>query len=332
MSESSPRVTVVIPCHNSLRWLPRTLDAVLGQGFEDLEVVLVDDGGDDDLAGWAARVGDDRVRVVRQDNAGVAAARNRGIDEARGELVAFCDSDDVWVPHALEAMLRRYDELSSEPNDRPVGLVYGCYQVVLADGSPTGRVEAHEAEGDCWEYFVTANPVGMSATLVPRAVLDELGGFEVNRDEFPIDVEDWELWIRIAAGYRVGLVRDVLYHYRRHDSNSSTAVDSLDLAYRRLLTNAFAGVSAKRRELRPRATAHIDKILAWQSLNDERDATKALAYRRSARRHDPAVMTTPDYWRLGAAARAMSLLGQGGYEALRSSAGSARRLLGLRRG
>ena len=331
MESTTPRVTVVIPCYNSLRFLPETLSAVLDGSYTDLEVVLVDDGGEDDLASWATAVGDERVRVVRQANAGVAAARNRGVADARGELVAFCDSDDLWLPHTLAAMVGRFDELSAESAADPVGLVYGWYQVVLSDGTPTGRVEAFEAEGDVWEQFVTANPVGMSATLLPRQVFEDVGGFEVNRDEFPIDVEDWDLWIRIAASHRVGLVRDVLYLYRRHDSNSSTAVDSLDAAYRRLLAKSFDGQPVDRLALRPSATAHIEKILGWQSLNDERDAQRALAYRRSARRHDPAMLASADYWRLGAAARAMALLGDRGYESIRSAAGSARRLLGLRR-
>ncbi len=93
-------------------------------------------------------------------------------------------------------MVSRYDELGGAPM---VGLVYGWYQVVDAEGVPTGRVEAYDAEGDVWERFATANPVGMSATLVPTAVFGAVGGFEVNREEFPIDVEDWDLWIRIAA-------------------------------------------------------------------------------------------------------------------------------------
>lgn len=332
MAETAPRVTVVIPCHNSLRWLPETLGAVLDQTYGDLEVVLVDDGGDDDLAGWAAQLDDDRVRVVRQDNAGVAAARNRGVAEGAGELVAFCDSDDVLLPHAVAAMVGRYDLAVAESDAHgEVGLVYGWYDVIQADGMPTGRVEAHEAEGDAWPAFVTENPVGMSATLVPAAVFGELGGFEINRDRFPIDVEDWDLWIRIADRYRVALVRDVLYHYRRHDQNSSTAVDSLDSAYRSLLRRAFDGQPPERLALRPAATAHVERILGWQSLNDDRDHRRALAYRRSARRHHPATMLRADYWRLGAAARAMSVSGQFGYETVRGWAGAARRALRLRR-
>lgn len=320
------RVSVVIPCHNSLRWLPETLDSVLVQTFGDFEVVLVDDGGTDDLVSWAGGLDDTRVRVVRQGNAGVAAARNRGIEAARGELIAFCDSDDLWVPHALEAMVRRHDE------DPSVGLVFGWYDVVLADGSSTGRVEAWDLDGEVWDDFVLGNPVGMSATLVPAKVFDELGGFKVNRDRFPIDVEDWEMWIRIASTHPVSVVRDVLYHHRRHDSNSSDALESLELAYRHLLADVFEGQPPQRRALQGRATAHVDMILGWHSLNDEFDPERALGYRRSALRHDRRRLTSPDYWRLGLAARTMGTLGRSTFERVQAGARAGRRLLRLRRG
>ncbi|MFV0316241.1 MAG: glycosyltransferase family 2 protein [Microthrixaceae bacterium] len=333
MPGEAPRVSVVIPCYNSLRWLPETMQRVLSQSFADFEAILVDDGGDDDLAGWVESLGDPRVRVVRQDNAGVSAARNRGIDEARGELVAFLDSDDLWFAHTLGALVGRYDEVIGEGDGGPrVGLVYGWYQVADEAGSAVGRTEAYEVEGDAWEGFVVSNPVGPSATLVPKAVLVDVGGFEVNRDEFPVDVEDWELWIRIAAaGYRVALVRDVLYLYRRHDSNSSVDVASLDKAYRRLLAKVFEGQPPLRRSLLPRAVARVDMILAWQSLNDLRDAQMASAYRRSARRHFPGARREVEYWRLGLAIAVARLMGQGGFDLVRSSAGGLRRVFGLTR-
>ena len=332
MADSVPRVTVVIPCYNSMRWLPETCSAVLGQTYEDFEVVLVDDGGDDDLSAWAEELDDRRVRVVRQDNAGAAAARNRGVAEGVGELVAFCDSDDLWVPHTLESMVDRYDEVQAvAPPGRPVGLVYGWYHIIRGDGTPTGHIGAYEAEGDAWSQFVLHNPVGTSATLVPRAVFDEVGGFAVNRDLFPVDVEDWDLWLRIADRHQVAVVREVLYYYRRHDENMSSQVGSLDLAYRNLLRTTFEGQPPERLALRPVAVAQVEIILGWHSLHDDREPEQALRYRRSARRHHPQSVTWPDYWRLGAAARAMAVLGDSGFEAVRSVAQAARRRVGRRR-
>jgi glycosyltransferase involved in cell wall biosynthesis len=313
---------VVVPCFNSLRWLPETLASILAQGHPDFEVVLVDDGGSDDLAGWAARLGDPRVRVVRQENAGVSAARNRGVAEARGELVAFCDSDDLWEAFTLERLVGRFDD------DPSVGLVYGWHDVIDGDGRPTGRLCAYDWEGDIWERLVTANAVPMSAALVPKAVFTELGGFRVNRDRFPIDVEDWELWIRLADRHRVAVVKEVLMHHRRHDTNStSSSVDSLDAAYRCLLQTAFEGQSPQRLALRPIATARAEMLLGWHSLVDDEDARRALAYRRSAARHHPPLRRSGDYWRLGAAAGTRRLAGPSAYELVRTVARRVRRRL-----
>jgi len=318
-------VSVVIPCHNSLRYLPETLDSVLAQDLTGspltaLEVVLVDDGGDDDLTGWAASRDDDRVRVVRQPNAGVSAARNRGIETSTGELVAFCDSDDLWLPSTLADLAAAFD------GDPRIGLTYGWYEVVDERGRPTGSVHRSDWSGDIWERLVTANPIGASGVMVRRAALDDVGGFAVNRDRFPIDVEDWELWIRISERWRVGLARSIVMQYRRHDANSSSDVESLDAAYRHLLDVVFSNAPPERAALRPAATAHAEMVLAWQSLNDREDPSGALAHLRSAAFHHPGVRRTAEYWRLRTAATARRATGPRGYAVLRSGAGGLRRI------
>lgn len=320
-------VSVVIPCHNSLRYLPETLDAVLDQRLPagiDLEVVLVDDGGEDDLAEWAADRGDAEVRVVRQDNTGVSGARNRGIEESSGELVAFCDSDDVWLPNHtadLVACFRR---------DPGIGLAYGWYDVVDADGVPTGANRRGAATGWAWEELVLENPVGASGVIVARSALDDVGTFAVNRDRFPIDVEDWELWVRIAKSWRIALAPSVVYQYRRHDSNSSTDLESLDAAYDYFLEAVFdaggdALPDAATDDLRAKAEANISMILAWQSLNDRDDPAGSLRYIERAANRWPAVNRTPEYWRLRVAAEALRRTGSVGYRSLRGANAAARR-------
>ncbi|HMV74296.1 MAG TPA: glycosyltransferase, partial [Microthrixaceae bacterium] len=189
-------VSVVIPCFNSLDYLPETVASVLAQDHRDLEVVLVDDGGTDDLAGWVRDRAEPRVRLIRQDNAGPSAARNTGIAASDGELVAFLDSDDTWEPDYLSRMVGCFD-------DPAVGLAYSGWDVVDAEGRPNGRATVSEWSGDVWDRFVTRNPVACSGAVVRRTVFDDVGVFAVNRDRFPIDVEDWEMWVRIAASHQV---------------------------------------------------------------------------------------------------------------------------------
>ena len=316
-------VSVVIPCHNSLRYLPETLDSVLAQQLPAdvaLEVVLVDDGGEDDLGSWVTARGDDRVRCVRQENTGVAGARNRGIAASAGEMVSFCDSDDLWLPTTVGDLVACFDR------DPSIGLAYGWYEVVDAASSPTGAVRSSDLEGWAWERLVTENPSGASGVMVPRSVLDDVGVFEVNRDRFRIDVEDWELWIRIAADHRIGLARSVVYRYRRHDSNSSSDVASIDAAYAHLFDVVFADVSPARARLRPQAEARADQILAWQSLNDRQDPAAALDYLDRGVRRWPDLRRRPDYWRLRAAATALRATGPRGYDVVRSANGAARKL------
>jgi glycosyltransferase involved in cell wall biosynthesis len=318
------RVSVVIPCFNSLRFLPATLDSVLDQRLPpelagQVEVVLVDDGGSDDLAAWVAQRGDDRVRVVRQDNAGVSAARNLGIESARGELIAFCDSDDLWLPTTLADLVACIDA------DDRIGLAYGWYDVIDAHDQPTGRVERCDWQGEVWERFVTRNPVAASGVLVRRTALDDVGVFAVNRDRFRIDVEDWELWIRIAARWRVGLVPRVVTRHRRHDDNSSSDVESLADAYQHLLDVVFADVSPERAALRPVAAAHIDMVLAWQYLNDRQDAGSAALHLQRAVANDPSRRRSGEYLRLRLAVAALRVGGDRGYRALRALERTARR-------
>ena len=195
---------------------------------------------------------------------------------------------------------------------------------------PTGRVTVSDWEGEVWDRFVNFNPVACSAAMVPAAVFADVGGFAVNRDRFPVDVEDWELWIRIAASYPVGVVSRVLCHHRRHDSNSTSDVESLEAAYRNLLEVVFSDVEPSRMALRPAAVARSEILLAWHCLIDRRDGSRALAYRRSARRHDPSVRRTLEYWRLGLAARVLASFGEGPFTAARTANRVVRR--GLTRG
>lgn len=314
-------VSVVIPCFNSLRFLPETVESVLAQSHADLEVVLVDDGGTDELEDWVSRQTDARVRLIRQENAGPSAARNRGIAGSTGDLVAFLDSDDLWEPTFLAELLPRFD-------DPEVAMTYSGWDVIDAAGRPNGRAVLSTWEGDVWERFVTRNPVACSGVVLRRSVLEAVGGFEVNRDRFPIDVEDWELWVRIAASHRVAVVSRPLVHHRRHDANSSSHPESLDAAYAHFLDRVFADVDPERQALRPLATARTEMVMAWHCLADDRDPTASLGYRRSAARHAPEVRRSPDYWRVGAAALALRTAGQRGFSFVRAVNEQVRRILG----
>ncbi len=106
----NPEVSVVIPLYNKGLYIARALNSVLAQTFQDFEVILVDDGSTDDGAEVIGGVDDPRIQLIQQENLGVSAARNRGIEAARAELVAFLDADDEWLPCFLSKIIDLSDK------------------------------------------------------------------------------------------------------------------------------------------------------------------------------------------------------------------------------
>lgn len=334
------RVSVVIPCHNSLGWLPMTMSSVLAQDFGDFDVILVDDGGSDDLAGWASTVDDERVRVVAQSNGGVASARNRGVSEAGGELIAFLDSDDLWEPTTLSSLVAAHDRAVARSNGgRTIGLTYGWHDVIDAEGRSTGRAVTPMLEGDVWDEFVVANVVAVGSALVPSFVFAEIGGPLVNHDRFAVDVEDWEFWIRIAARYDVALAPEMVLHVRRHGTNSTGAgaTASLESAYELMQSRVFDPDNAPDRDesvlatLRRRSAAHAYVILAWHSINFDGDTRAAGRYLRSAREHGARIGIDSEYLRARLALASRRLVSDDWFDRIRALSRTARRPAARRR-
>ncbi len=203
---NSPGVSVVIPLYNKRATIRRSLDSVLRQTFADFEIIVVDDGSTDGGGEIAAETGDRRVRVLRQPNRGVSAARNRGIADAAAGLVAFLDADDFWAPEFLATIL---DLAQSYPD---AGMYLTGRRHVYPDGSaidvwaalPEGR-----GMGILPSYFAAPEEGGLahsSAVAVPGAVLRAVGGFQ----EGAHMGEDVDMWVRIAARYPVACHTRVL--------------------------------------------------------------------------------------------------------------------------
>ena len=217
-------MSVVVPTYDRERVLPRALDSALAQTYEDFEVLVVDDGSTDGTAGlvaeYAAR--DGRVRYLRQpQNAGVSAARNRGIREARGEFVAFLDSDDEWAPTKLERQVERFREAASE-----VGLVYCGVETVYEDGG--GWTFRPKHRGDVHRALLQKNVVHTgSGVVIRRSVTERAGLF----DEGIPAAEDYEYWIRIARHVAFDYVAEPLLRYhdvRRADRKSLDVAENAE--------------------------------------------------------------------------------------------------------
>ena len=160
MADTSPRFTVVIPLYNRADIICQTLKSVLAQSFADFEVIVVDDGSADSPAEVIASLGDDRIRYIRQQNAGGGAARNLGISEARGRYIAFLDSDDTFEPHKLQ---RFVNEASSSDKEVLYSLMYVDRGVGKFWVRPDRGIRPGE---DVGEYLFVANQLIQTSTIV----------------------------------------------------------------------------------------------------------------------------------------------------------------------
>jgi glycosyltransferase involved in cell wall biosynthesis len=213
-------VSVVIPTYNRAPFIAETIASVLAQTHREVEIIVVDDGSTDNTAEVVARFGE-RVRYVWQQNSERSVTRNHGLELSRGEFVSFLDSDDCWLPEAL-------DELAGALNAEPAaGLAAAGCAIVREDGQvldlfyPGGGVEGILPDG--FRELLRTNLIGSpSAVLLRRSALDKAGRFD--EDRRLLGVEDWELWARIAFHAPVLCHRRPLVRYRRHRSNTPLPV------------------------------------------------------------------------------------------------------------
>ena len=248
-----PLVSVVVPTHNRARLLRRTLHSILAQRVDAIEVIVCDDGSDDDTARTAAAL-DRRVRVVcNQKPAGVSAARNRGIAEARGEWIAFCDDDDLWSPDKLPRQLVAAE--SAGADWAYTGDVNVDQSLRVLSGGPPPDPDRVMTMLRRW------NPLssGGSNVVVRRALLATVGSFDVTLRR----TEDWDLWLRLARTGRPAWVNAPLVAYRFHRGNVATDPEDMVDEARRLASRyhipvdmaamhrraAWAGMRAGRRLL-----------------------------------------------------------------------------------
>lgn len=189
MNEKNPTVSVIIPTYNREHLIGRAIQSVLNQTYQDFEIIVVDDASTDNTQEVVKSFNDLRIRYIRHEkNRGGSAARNTGIRAARGEYIAFLDSDDEWLPEKLAEQIRVFHQ------DPECGVVYTDILVVYPDGCELQR-RAPKIKGSMFHKLLEANVVGTtSSVLVRRDCFDKVGLF----NEELASCQDWDMWIRLA--------------------------------------------------------------------------------------------------------------------------------------
>lgn len=216
----NPLVSVIIPAYNAAGFIAETLESVVGQTYRPLEIIVVDDGSRDGTPEVVERFADQGVRLIRQENAGPSAARNRGIAAATGAYIAFLDADDLWLP---EKIGRQVEIMEQHPE---MGLLFGD----MVNFGPAGREPASHFEKNGLDAAYFGDPLYMTdaflkifrnnviptpAVLVRAGLLAQTGGFD-ERFRFS---EDYLLWLRCARLAKVGYQQGAMTLRRLHDTN-----------------------------------------------------------------------------------------------------------------
>lgn len=298
------RVSVIITTFNSMRFFPETLASVLQQTCSDIEVIVVDDGSSDGIADWIRSVEDSRLVFHSQFNQGVSSARNTGIRLARGEYIAFLDGDDVWEPTKLERQVKVLDL------DDEVGLVHTWLALMDEESRLTGRVLRPYSDGEIWEEIVESNMIACSSVIVRQSCLEVTGTF----DSTLVVAEDWDLWIRVAAAYRISVIKAPLVHYRIHPSSKSKRYPEMVDDFRKIIERAFQSAPYEFLPIRSRSYGRVNLCIAWKCIQaKEPDFGKATFFCRQALSHYPNLRFSREFISYSIANTMMQIMGMGSY-------------------
>ena len=294
----STLISVVIPTYNRAEYLPQAVESALAQEGVEVEVIVIDDGSTDDTAAVVKqRAADwgDRFHYVRQENAERSAARNHGLKYARGEFVAFLDSDDVWrSEHAQKCWQTLRDDAGAVAS-------YGEYGLIAADGGViSDYVERPKTEGQSFQRDLCLKRLILHPTevLIRRSAFSLLGGEdEVFDTEIPIG-EDWLLWVKLAQhGYFKGVGQATVWmrvHPKGTFGDPEKFTSNLLRAAEKVIVTGLpeeVGIAAER----IRAINRIHCAYAHYLAGNRSQSSRLLL---SALKNYPAAVMEPDTWRV----------------------------------
>ena len=230
----APLVSVIIPAFNAATTIKHTIQSVLAQTYPYFEILVIDDGSSDGTSDVVKKLlaGDGRIKLLKQENQGVAAARNFGIRYARGDYIAPLDADDLWFPEKLEKQVAVMHEGPST-----VGLVYTWSIQIIDDKRSHTFTKGWEEEGSVFLPLLLGNFLSNASTpLISRECFDHTGVYNMDFLKFDAQgCEDWDIYLRIAEHYEFRVVPEHLTVYRQSKESMSADWKLMGRSYNLLM-------------------------------------------------------------------------------------------------
>ena len=294
----SPLVTVVMPLFNAATTVRESLESVLAQSYRHLEILVVDDGCTDASVTICRKYSDSRIRIIQQSNRGLAGARNTGIRHARGTILAFLDSDDLWQPQKIE---RHVAHLCSAPD---VGVSYSRSAFIDSDGKLLGLYQTPPLHAITPELILCRNPISNGSCVVMRRdVLDDIR-YETTSygasesawfDDSFRQSEDLECWLRIAlqTPWRIEGIAEPLTLYRLSHGGLSSNIEKQFASWQRVLLKTAGYAPELIRRCGERALAYQLRYLARRAIRERHPGQGAKLLHAALRRYPKLLQEEP---------------------------------------
>lgn len=210
-------ISVIIPTYNRAHVLRRAIESVFKQNYKNFELIIVDDGSDDDTQMLLAQYSN--IHIIKTSNQGVSSARNIGIQAAKGEWIAFLDSDDEWMENKL---LKQVNYIQHHPEFK---LVHGD-EIWIRNGKRVNpKLKHQKGGGDQFFASLKLCAISPSVALIHKSLLNQ---FSLFREDYPC-CEDYDLWLKITAQYKIGYIEEQLIKkYGGHEDQLSRKYKAMD--------------------------------------------------------------------------------------------------------
>jgi glycosyltransferase involved in cell wall biosynthesis len=277
-----PIVSVILNTYNSAKFLQETLATVFEQTLTDFELLIVDDGSQDDTLAIARTYNDPRIQIHTYRNGGIAKSRNRGLALAQGEFIAFLDHDDRWHPHKLSTQLQ---VLIDSPK---AAFVYSWITAINEAGEELPNYyPAGVHEDKAYPKLLVRNFIHTASNpLLRRSCAVDIGGF----DEHIYGADDWDLWIRLAAAYEVRCSPHNHVQYRLVEGSGSTNVTQMAEGATQVIRKAFATAPVRLQSLQNWTWGYHYQYLCLKQLENisrREQVLETWQYLQQSRRHQP---------------------------------------------
>jgi glycosyltransferase involved in cell wall biosynthesis len=236
---SIPEVSVIMPCYNHSRYLPESIESILGQSYGDLELIIADDCSSDnsvDVIESFKRRDKRIIGIYNKENKGASGSRNSAMTASKGNYVAFCDADDVWEKEKLRI------QMNCMLNNRGYAAIHSDSTIIDGQGNPTGERfsslhQSKKRSGSLFHELCIANFINIQTVLLRRQCVNDVGLFEEDIKY----VEDWIYWVKVANRFNFFYIDEPLGRYRVHEGSTNKNIEgctkNLIKGYNRILSN-----------------------------------------------------------------------------------------------